>query len=102
MWLLATGYTFLAQAGSAGNDTFPTVYALAAVDFACRTWGKSKVQSPKCKVQTDLGYSVLAAALFSGAKSSNISLLLACGVLAVARRPRLRLRAVFATYIIVF
>src|ERR1041385_6844723 len=36
MWLLPTGYSFLLQAGSAGNDTFPTVYALAAVGFACR------------------------------------------------------------------
>src|ERR1035437_5924106 len=36
MWLLPTGYDFLLQAGSIANDTFPTVYALAAVDFALR------------------------------------------------------------------
>ena len=38
MWLLPTGYNFLLQAGSLGNDTFPTVYALAAVDFGLRAW----------------------------------------------------------------
>ena len=38
MWLLPTGYDFLLQAGSIANDTFPTVYALAAVDFAARAW----------------------------------------------------------------
>src|SRR5215469_8405106 len=36
MWLLPTGYCFLLQAGGAANDAFPTVYALAAVDFALR------------------------------------------------------------------
>src|SRR5438552_2163743 len=64
MWLLPTGYTFLLQAGSIGNDTFPTVYALAAVDFACRAWSSRRV--------SDLWYSVLAAALLTGAKASNL------------------------------
>ena len=36
MWLLPTGYNFLLQAGSVANDTFPTVYALAAMDFGDR------------------------------------------------------------------
>src|SRR5262249_7605160 len=35
MWLLPTGYTFLLQAGSTANDTFPVVYVLAAMDFGC-------------------------------------------------------------------
>ena len=68
MWLLPTGYTFLLQAGSAGNDTFPTVYALAAVDFACRGWFSRR--------PSDLWYSILAAALLTGAKASNLPLLL--------------------------
>ncbi len=68
MWLLPTGYTFLLQAGSIGNDTFPTVYALAAVDFACRAWTSRRI--------SDLWHSVLAAALLTGAKASNLPLLL--------------------------
>src|SRR5580698_2527552 len=36
MWLLPSGYTFLLQAGGNANDTFPTVYALAAIYFALR------------------------------------------------------------------
>ena len=38
MWLLPTGYTFIIQAGSAANDTFPTIYVLAAVHFAAPNW----------------------------------------------------------------
>jgi hypothetical protein len=68
MWLLPTGYTFLLQAGSAGNDTFPTVYALAAVDFACRARVSRRA--------SDLWLSILAAALLTGAKASNLPLLL--------------------------
>ena len=40
MWLLPTGYNFLLQAGSLSNDTFPTVYALAALDFGLRAWAR--------------------------------------------------------------
>jgi len=68
MWLLPTGYCFLLQAGSAGNDAFPTVYALAAMDFACRAWKSRRV--------SDLWLSLLGAALLVGAKASNLPLLL--------------------------
>ena len=68
MWLLPTGYTFLVQAGSIGNDTFPTVYALAALDFACRARVSRRA--------ADVFVSVLAAALMTGAKASNLTLLL--------------------------
>ena len=68
MWLLPTGYTFLLQAGSTGNDTFPTVYLLAAMDFACRAWVSRR--------STDRWHSLLAAALLTGAKASNLPLLL--------------------------
>src|SRR5206468_3506436 len=54
--------------GSAGNDTFPTVYALAALDFGCRAWVSRR--------PADLWHSVLAAALLTGAKASNLPLLL--------------------------
>jgi len=66
MWLLPTGYTFVLQAGSIGNDTFPAVYTLAAIDFAARAWGSRR--------PPDLWHSILAAALMVGAKSSNLPL----------------------------
>ena len=73
MWLLPTGYNFLLQAGSLGNDTFPTVYALAAVDFGLRAWTSRR--------PADLWYSLLAAALLTGAKASNLPLLLPWAIL---------------------
>ncbi|MCX6923097.1 MAG: hypothetical protein NT154_07795, partial [Verrucomicrobia bacterium] len=79
MWLLPTGYTFLVQAGSLGNDTFPTVYALAAVDFALRAWASRRL--------SDLGYSLLAAALLTGAKASNLPLLLPWGIAIIGLWP---------------
>src|ERR1700685_2791722 len=36
MWIAPTGYCFLLQAGSIGNDLFGAPFALAAVDFALR------------------------------------------------------------------
>jgi hypothetical protein len=73
MWLLPTGYNFLLQAGSLGNDTFPTIYALAAVDFGLRAWAARR--------PADLWYSVLAAGLLTGAKASNLPLLLPWAIL---------------------
>lgn len=73
MWLLPTGCCFLLQAGGAGNDTFPTVYALAAVDFGLRAW--------KSRNLFDLWNSILAAALLTGSKGSNLPLLLPWAVL---------------------
>jgi hypothetical protein len=81
MWLLPTGYNFLLQAGSPANDTFPTVYALAAIDFALRAW--------KSRRASDLGLSVLAAALLTGAKASNLTLLLPWAVVAWPLAPLL-------------
>lgn len=68
MWVFPTGYVFLLQAGSAGNDAFPLVYAIAAVDFACRAWATRRV--------SDLWYATLAIALLTGAKASNLPLCL--------------------------
>src|SRR5258705_12461599 len=61
MWLLPTGYTFLLQAGSTGNDTFPTIYALAAIDFACRAIVSRR--------SSDFWHSILSVALLTGAKA---------------------------------
>jgi len=68
MWLLPAGYNFILQAGGIANDTFPTVNALAAMDFALR--------ARKSKSVSDLWHSILAAALLTGAKASNVPLLL--------------------------
>lgn len=80
MWILPGGYSFLLQAGSIANDTFPAVYALAAVDFALRARSSGRA--------SDVWYSVFAAALLTGAKASNLPLLLPW---AVALAPSLRL-----------
>lgn len=74
MWLLPTGWTFLLQAGGNANDTFPTVYALAAVDFALRA--RAAYQGGNGTPLSDLWHSILAAALLTGAKASNLPLLL--------------------------
>ena len=84
MWILPSGYSFLLQAGSAGNDTFPTVYALAAVDFGCRAW--------KSRSLNDLWLSGLAAALLVGAKASNLPLLLPWGLVVLPLVPLLKKR----------
>ena len=68
MWLLPTGYNFLLQAGSLGNDTFAAVYALAAMDFALRASESRRL--------SDVWLSLLAAALLTGAKPGNLPLLL--------------------------
>jgi len=73
MWLLPTGYDFLLQAGSIANDTFPAVYALAAIDCALRAADSKKIP--------DAANSILAAALLTGAKASNLPLLLPWGIL---------------------
>ena len=73
MWLLPTGYNFLLQAGGVANDTFPAVYALAALDFGCRAWISRR--------PADLWHSYLAAALLTGAKASNLPLLLPWAIL---------------------
>lgn len=74
MWLLPTGYVFLLQAGSGGNDSYPVAYALAAVDFALRAWQSRRA--------SDLWHSLLAIALLGGAKASNLPLMLPWFVLA--------------------
>ncbi len=73
MWLLPTGYDFLLQAAGIANDTFPAVYALAMIAFAGRAWVSRQ--------PAELWYALLAGALLTGAKASNIPLLLPCAVL---------------------
>lgn len=68
MWIAPTGYCFLLQAGSIGNDSFAAPFALAAIDFALRAKAS---KSPR-----HLFSSVLAVALLTSAKTSNITLVL--------------------------
>ena len=107
MWLLPTGYNFILQAGGIANDTFPTVYALAAVDFALRaktelltcrlagTVAASRAIAPPSAVRgltalPDLWHSILAAALLTGAKASNLPLLLPWAIVIFPLVPLLR------------
>jgi len=68
MWLLPSGYCFLLQAGSIANDLFGAIFALAALDFALRAGRLNRA--------ADAWLSLMAAALFTGAKTSNLPLLL--------------------------
>jgi hypothetical protein len=92
MWLLPTGYNFLVQAASTANDTFPAVYALAAIDFALRAWETRRA--------SDLWLSGLSAALLVGAKANNLTLLLPWAIVAVPLAPLL-LRQVWRTALVV-
>jgi len=82
MWLFPTGYIFLLQAGSVGNDAFSAVYALAAMDFGCRAWESRRPR--------DLWLSFLAVALLTGTKPSSLPLLLPWLILIFALLPLLR------------
>jgi len=66
MWLLAGGWCFALQAGSVANDSFAAIYILAAVDLALRAREKKSVM--------DLWLSLLAAALVTGTKQTNLPL----------------------------
>ena len=92
MWLLPTGYNFILQAGGIANDTFPTVYALAAMDFGLRAW--------KSRRPADLWHSILAAALLIGAKASNLPLLLPWAIILFPVVPLLRRRWVGTTLVV--
>ena len=68
MWIAPTGYGLLLQAGSIGNDLFGATIALASVDFAVR----AKTSHAAC----DFFTSILAAAMLTSAKTSNLPLVL--------------------------
>jgi hypothetical protein len=68
MWIVPTGYCFLLQAGSIGNDLFGAVFALAALDFALR--------ARTSRARRDVWLSFLAVGLVTGSKGSNLPLLL--------------------------
>jgi hypothetical protein len=100
MWLIPSGYSFLLQAGTIGNDTFPAAYALAAVAFAGRAWASGKA--------ADWSFAVLSAALLTGAKASNLPLLLPWAILAVplvrvwARQPMMAIAVALLAALVSF
>jgi hypothetical protein len=68
MWFLAAGWCFALQAGSVDNDSLAAIYILAAIDLALRAREK--------KSAADLWLSLLAAALATGVKQTNLPLVL--------------------------
>ena len=68
MWVLPTGYGYLLQSSSICNDAFATVYALSATTLALRFGRDYKTR--------DLLFCLLSCALLTGAKASNLPLLL--------------------------
>lgn len=68
MWLFPTGYCFALQAGSIGNDLHGATLSAAALAWALRA---RRTRDP-----VSAAWSCIAIALMTGAKSSNIPLLL--------------------------
>ena len=96
MWLLPSSYIFLLQAGGNANDTFPAVYAMAAVYFALR----ARNSRPTSETVGDVWRSILAAALLTGAKASNLPLLLPWAIALLPSFPVLRTK-IFGTALVV-
>lgn len=82
MWLLPTGYNFLTQGGSIGNDAFAAVYALAMVHFGWRAWLLRSLR--------DFWFCLLATGLLTGVKASNLPLILPGAILLAASWPVFR------------
>jgi len=68
MWVLPCGYCYILQAASAGNDSFAALYFLASLHYLYRANGSSAARN--------LTLSCLAIALMTGAKASNLPLVL--------------------------
>ena len=68
MWVVASGWCYVAQAGSTASDAFAAVYFLAAVDAALAFTRSHRPGT--------LAWSVLAAALLTNTKQTNLPLLL--------------------------
>ena len=68
MWVLPCGYCYILQAGSVGNDSFAAIYFLASLHYLFRANTSSPVKN--------LALSLLAIALMTGAKASNLPLVL--------------------------
>ncbi|MGH7941693.1 MAG: hypothetical protein ACREFR_11550 [Limisphaerales bacterium] len=99
MWLLPTGYSFLLQAGSAGNDFISAFYALVAFDFALRArfaFSSAHGAIAANSAIRHLWQSLLAMALLTGTKPVSVPLLLPWLILVCPSLPVLA-RRWFAT-----
>jgi len=70
MWLVPLAYGYVTQAGSIGNDLTGTLFCLASIHFGLRARRSGRVG--------DVWLALLAAALLTGAKLSNLPLALPC------------------------
>ena len=75
MWLFPTGYGYLLQSSSICNDAFATAYALSTSTLALRFAHHRKTR--------DLLFCLLSCALLTGAKASNLPLLLSTFLLLI-------------------
>ncbi len=73
MWLLPAAYCIGLQAGGLQNDGYSVAFCLAALAFAGR--------AISCENRIYFGFSLLAASLLTGAKVSNLPLMLPLGIL---------------------
>ena len=80
MWLLPLAYGYAAQAGGIGNDFIGTLFGLTSVFFGLR--------ARRSQAVSDVWLAIVAAALMTGTKTSNLPLALPC---LVALWPVLRL-----------
>jgi hypothetical protein len=92
MWLLPMGLCYLMQAGSVGNDSFAVTYLLAAIWFGLRAARDGRV--------SDLWMAILAGALLTGVKGSNLPLPLAVGWAILPALKLVRLRPIPSLFVL--
>ena len=91
MWILPCASCFVMEAGSIGNDFIAAVYVLSALLFALKAIEQGK--------RFHVILAILASALMTGAKASNLPLLLPvaiCMVVMFFKQPQLILTAMLA------
>jgi hypothetical protein len=96
MWILPCGYCYILQAASAGNDSFAAIYCLASLHYLFRARNSCSIRN--------LALSCLAIALLTGAKASNLPLVLPWLIAAFFNRAcfleKLRSPILFSTFLI--
>ncbi|MEJ0088393.1 MAG: hypothetical protein WDM80_01335 [Limisphaerales bacterium] len=94
MWLFASGYGYVLQAGSVANDMFGALLALTAIEFALR----ARLE----KSDSYFWVSGLAAALMTASKAFNILLLLPWALAALPSFKLLLRRPLASALVILF
>jgi len=93
-WLMAAGWCYTFQACSTDNDSLATVYVLAALIFALRTYEDKKLHY--------LWLSVISAAVMSAIKPTNLPLLLPCLVALIPSWRLLLIRPIISFGVAIF